>query len=89
MYKGLDGTGRKLLLYDTTRQAITVEGEIKCTKETDYFKYPYTHFFAPGTLRKLPVRIPVSHIRRLERFEYLRKVVGMLLGISLTRNIEN
>lgn len=73
-YKGLDGTGRKLLLYDKVLKAITVEGEVKRGERTRYFKdYPYTHFFAPGTLRKLPVPIKRARIRQLKRFEYFGK----------------
>jgi hypothetical protein len=73
-YKGLDGTGRKLLLYDKTRQAITVVGEILKRRRTNYYAdYPWTHFFAPGTLRILDPAIPVREIHRLEGFKYLGK----------------
>ena len=73
-YKGLDGTYRKLLLYDKQREAITVEGEIQKRRRTTYYPdYPWTHFFAPGTLHVLPQPIPVGRIRRLDRFKFFGK----------------
>jgi len=73
-YKGLDGTGRKLMLYDKTMHAITVIGEILKRRRTSYYPdYPWTHFFAPGTLRILPKPIDLSHIRRLEGFKFFGK----------------
>lgn len=67
-YKSLDGTGRKLMLYDRERQGITIEVEIgsviKTHSEPDY---PWTNeivgmkFFIPP--------IPLDRIRSLENFQ--------------------
>lgn len=65
-YKGLDETGRRLLLYDRTRKAITVEVEIREVRETRKEEgYPYTNSFAPGTLSVLPEPISVERVRRI------------------------
>lgn len=69
-YKSLNGTGRKLLLYDRTRQAITIEVEIRNVKRTNRFRrYPWTNFFAPDTLHVFEPPITLARIRRLEGFE--------------------
>jgi len=63
-YKKLDGTGRKLLLYDKTRNGITVEFEIDKVKRTDAEAgYPWTNIFAPGTLRFFEPPVSLNHIR--------------------------
>ena len=73
-YRGLDGTGRKLMLYYKTRKAITAVGEIKCVKKTDWEPdYPYTNWFVPGSLHVLMEPIPLERIRHLEGFTYLGK----------------
>ncbi len=47
-YKNLDGTGRKLLLYDRTRGGITAEVEIEKLALTDEeVDYPWANVFAP------------------------------------------
>lgn len=70
-YKNLDGTGRKLLLYDKTRQGITVEVEIQSVKRTDSKPdYPWTNEFAPGTLRIIEPPIPLDRIRGVPGFEH-------------------
>ena len=73
-YRGLDGTGRKLMLYDKKRRAITVVGEIKRVKKTNWYRnYPYTNWFVPGSLHVLDKPIPLSRIRHLEGFKFLGK----------------
>jgi hypothetical protein len=70
-YKSLDGTGRKLLLYDRTRQGVTVEVEIdrvECAEATS--AYPWANVFAPATLRVLEPPIPLSVIRRVSGFQH-------------------
>lgn len=69
-YKNLDGTGRKLLLYDGTRKGITVEVEIKKVKRTDTEPdYPWTNLFAPDTLHIFEPAIALSSIRGVAGFE--------------------
>jgi hypothetical protein len=69
-YKNLDGTGRKLLLYDHTRKGLTVEAEIgsvaKTNSEPDY---PWTNELVPGTMKLFDPPIPLEHIRTLENFQ--------------------
>jgi hypothetical protein len=73
-YSGLDGTGRKLMLYDKTRMAITAVGEIKQVRKTNRYRaFPWTNYFAPGSLHVLAEPIPVKRIRKLDGFEYLGK----------------
>ncbi|OPL13431.1 MAG: hypothetical protein AVO39_10620 [delta proteobacterium MLS_D] len=69
-YKSLDGTGRKLMLYDHIRKAITVEVEIARVERTEREpRYPWTNVFASGTLHVLEEPIPVVHIRSIAGFE--------------------
>jgi hypothetical protein len=69
-YKHLDGTGRKLLLYDGEKKSITAEVEIRSVKRTDIEQaYPWTNEFAPGTLQFFDPPIPLSRIRSLPGFE--------------------
>ncbi len=69
-YKSLDGTGRKLLLYDRTRQGITAEVEIKNVKRIKWAQaYPWNNIFAPGTLRVFEKPIRLSRIRNMAGFE--------------------
>lgn len=68
-YKNLDGTGRKLILYDRTK-GITAEVEIKQVKRiSPRGDYPWRNLFAPGTLRIFDTPIPLSRIRKLQGFE--------------------
>lgn len=69
-YKSLDGTGRKLLLYDRTRKGITAEVEIRKVELTSAEPdYPWTNEFEPGTLRVFSEPIPLSHIQTITGFE--------------------
>jgi hypothetical protein len=82
VYKQLSGTGRKLLLYDKTRQEITVEMEIESVRERrTKGDFPCRNVIAPGTLRVLPNPIPVSHIVKIAGFE------GFLRGQAAARNV--
>jgi hypothetical protein len=83
-YRGLDGTGRKLMLYDKTRKAITAVGEIKRVKKTDWEPdYPYTNWFVPGSLHVLPEPIPLKRIHRLEGFKFLGKCQNACWNVTL------
>jgi len=63
-YKKLDGTGRKLLLYDKTRHGITMEVEIEEVKRmNEEIAYPWTNIFAPNTLRFFEPPVSLNHIR--------------------------
>lgn len=69
-YKSLDGTGRKLLLYDK-HQGITAEVEIERVERTDVeADYPWTNEFAPGTLRFFEPPIRLDRIRSVKGFEH-------------------
>ena len=69
-YEKLDGTGRKMLLYDRARSGITVEVEIgEVTTNTSDPGYPCTNKFAPETLKLFDPPIPLSRIRLLEGFK--------------------
>ena len=71
-YEKLDGTGRKLMLYDRTRKAIVAEVEIRRVKRTNHSRgFPWSNFFAPGTLRVYPKSkwIPLDHILKILGFE--------------------
>ncbi|MFO0803000.1 MAG: hypothetical protein U0791_07755 [Gemmataceae bacterium] len=58
-YKQLSGTRRKLLLYDPKRKAITVVVEIsEVTQTDDHPRFPWSNYFADGTLKVL--RHPIS-----------------------------
>ncbi|MEA3312169.1 MAG: hypothetical protein U9Q76_08130 [candidate division WOR-3 bacterium] len=73
-YKQLDGTGRKLMLYDGTQKGITVEVEIEKVEETGSEPdYPWTNEFAKGTLCFFVPPIPLSRIQSLEGFGKFRK----------------
>lgn len=69
-YKHLDGTGRKLMLYDRTRAGITLEVEIaEVIKANSEPEYPWTNVFAPGTIRVFDPPIPLTWIRTVKEFE--------------------
>ena len=69
-YKNLNGTGRKLLLYDRTKQGITVEVEIKKVGSDDTDPdYPSINEFAENTLRTFDDAIPIGIIHGLKGFE--------------------
>jgi hypothetical protein len=72
--QSLDGTGRKLLLYDKTREAITVEAEIeKVIKAGNEVGYPWTNYFAPGKVVVFPQPIPLARINAIQGFANFRK----------------
>jgi len=67
--KSLDGTGRKLLLYERGR-GITAEVEIKKVKRIKWARaYPWANIFAPGTLHVFENPIRLSRIRNIAGFE--------------------
>jgi len=73
-YKNLDGTGRKLLLYDKNVKAITVEVEIeKVVQTNDERDYPWSNYFAPGTLVIMENPIKIDFIQRLAGFHNFAK----------------
>jgi hypothetical protein len=73
-YKNLDGTGRKLLLYDKYLKAITVEVEIEKVKQTNEERdYPWSNYFAPNTLVIMEKPIKVECIQQLAGFEKFSK----------------
>jgi len=73
-YKNLDGTGRKLLLYDKNLKAITVKVEIEKVKQTNEERdYPWSNYFAPGTLEIMEKPIKIDYIQRLSGFEKFAK----------------
>lgn len=69
-YKHLDGSGRKLILYDRTRQALTVEVEIEEVKKTKRAgHYPWSNKFVADTLTVYNKPISVENIRKIEGLE--------------------
>lgn len=73
-YQKLDGTGRKLMLYDRTRKAIMLDVEIQkvchSQKEQDY---PWTNEFVPGSVRFFDPPIQLSDIQKLPGFDNFSK----------------
>jgi len=68
-YKNLDGTGRKLLLYDKNRKAITLEVEIVKVEETnEEADYPFTNWFAKDKLKIFEVPIEAEIIEKIKGF---------------------
>jgi len=74
-YKNLDGTGRKLLLYDKYLKAITVEVEIGEVKQTNEdHDYPWTNYFVPETIKFMDESpIKIDKIQGLPGFENFSK----------------
>ena len=69
-YKKLNGTGRKLLLYDKCREAITVEVEIAKVEETKQEKdFPWRNTFVRDTLQFDEKLIPLKRIVKVPGFE--------------------
>ncbi|MCK5242391.1 PD-(D/E)XK nuclease family protein [bacterium] len=67
--KQLVGTGRKLLLYDTEKKAITVEAEIAKVKKTNREKdFTWSNIFAPGKLIVYEHPISLSDICKVDSF---------------------
>ena len=69
-YKSLDGTGRKLMLYDRTRKGITVEVEIHEVRRTDSeLDYPWSNIFVHDKLFIYRKPIPLSRIQTIPGFD--------------------
>jgi 5-methylcytosine-specific restriction endonuclease McrA len=69
-YQHLGTKGNKLILYDSTRKALTLEVEIQEVKEqNDDPGYPWSNVFAPGSLNIFETGIPVESIRKVKGFE--------------------
>ncbi len=70
LYKRLDGTGRKLLLYDGRRKGVTVEAEIASVVENrSEPDYPWTNKFVRESIKVFDPPISLRHIRSLEHFQ--------------------
>ncbi len=68
-YKNLDGTGRKLLLYDKNLKAITIEVEIERVERTNEEpNYPWSNYFAPDTMVIMKKPITIDAIQGLDGF---------------------
>ena len=68
-YKSLDGTGRKLLLYDPDRKGITLEAEIaKIVENPSDVDYPWRNEFVPGSIHIFDPPITLDTIRTMEGF---------------------
>ena len=68
-YKSLDGTGRKLLLYDKNLRAISLEVEISGVEKTNQeTEYPWTNRFDLKTLRIFRTPISVAKIEAIDGF---------------------
>lgn len=71
-YKNLDGTGRKLILYDPSRRALTVEAEIRrVVKERG--KYPWRNKFINKHPKIYDRPIPVKILEKIKKFENFSK----------------
>lgn len=69
-YKKLDAKGRRLLLYDKTRSAITVEAEIgKVERLKNGGEFPVKNTFVPGTLKIDKQLVPLARIQKIPGFE--------------------
>jgi hypothetical protein len=87
-YEKLDGTGRKLLLYDKTREAITVEVEIQSVSKTNESRsFPWTNVFVHDTLRVYRDVIPLDSILRIPGFENFKS--GRSANWNVTREQYN
>jgi hypothetical protein len=72
-YEKLVGTGRRLLLYDRTKQAITAAAEIRSVKRTsNRGSFPFRNTFA-GSAEVLKQQIPLAKIREIPGFENFGK----------------
>lgn len=68
-YKYLD-SGKRLILYDNTRKALTVEVEInQISQDKENKEYPICNHFNIETLEVYKYPIPVEYIRQLQGFE--------------------
>jgi hypothetical protein len=83
-YAKLNGTGRKLLLYDSQRKAITVEVEIERVGKTQrQGSFPIQNIFVRNTLRTNEQMIPLSRILRVPGFENFNR--GMAAAWNVTQ----
>lgn len=68
-YKNLDGTSRKLLLYDRNLRAITIEVEITKVEKTENEKdFPWTNHFLEDSLIIFDPPIPAEVVTALDGF---------------------
>ncbi len=73
-YKNLEGTGRKLLIYDNNLKAITLEVEIETVRKTNEEEgFPWSNYFLPGSLKVYEKRIPLENIQNIQGFENFSK----------------
>lgn len=73
LYKNLDGTGRRLFLYDHNKQAITVAAEIRSVKRTsNRGSFPFRNTFADSA-KILKPRVPLAKIQEIPGFENFGK----------------
>jgi hypothetical protein len=72
----LEGGGKKLILYDPVRRALTAEVEITDVELLKGGDFPWRHNFDPGTVRVYRPPISVEQVRAvkgLENFSVYRK----------------
>jgi hypothetical protein len=87
-YEKLDGTGRKLVFYDRTREAITAEVEIESVSKTNESRaFPWTNVFVPGTLSVYRDVIPLDRILTVPGFENFKS--GRAANWNVTREQYN
>jgi hypothetical protein len=83
-YDKLDGKGRKLLLYDPDREAITAEFEIaKVEPKKRRGKFSCQNSIVPNTVEIYRQPIPLSHIKTIPRFRNFTR--GMAGAWNVTR----
>jgi len=83
-YEKLDGTGRKLLLYDNSLQAITAEAEIqKVYKANESRAFPWTNIFVPKSLQVYETPVPVARVIAIPGFENFKS--GRSANWNVTR----
>ncbi|MCX6640513.1 MAG: winged helix-turn-helix domain-containing protein [bacterium] len=82
-YKQLDGNGRKLILYDSKKKALTMEVEIKQVKKTRSEEpYPWSNKFVPNTIRIYRNPVRVEEIHKLEGFENFGRQRGACRNVT-------
>ena len=82
-YEKLDGTGRKLILYDAIRKAVTAEVEIKTVERTEEEQdYPWSNVFVHGSLRIYDEPVPLRHIESIESFAGFGKSRGAYRNVT-------
>lgn len=68
-YKYLDGGGKKLILYDPIRKALTAEVEIRDVELQKGGAFPWRHNFSRGTVRIYRPSISVERVRAVQGLE--------------------